>query len=141
MRVECNNLSDEIDGDDINQLEDLKIFTAEENEITGTTPEGLADCQLLHALRLQGNQLSGRLPSFFQEMTDLVYLDLSHNFLKGSLMQFDNHKDLRMLGLSANEISGAIPATFLAKVDKESFLFAATRCNFITGTIPSALSG
>ena len=30
LHVECDNLSDEIDGDDVNQLEYLKIFIAEE---------------------------------------------------------------------------------------------------------------
>ena len=43
LRLDHNKLSDEICDYNIRELKDLKIFTAEENQITGTMPEGLAD--------------------------------------------------------------------------------------------------
>ena len=64
LRLDYNKLSDELYSYNIMELKDLKIFTAEENQITGAMPEGLSYCQLLHALWLGGNQLTGQLPIF-----------------------------------------------------------------------------
>ena len=74
-------------------------------------------------------------------MTNLMFLNLSHNSLEGHLISFDNQNNLRRLILTNNELSVTIPGTLSAKFDKETFKFSTLGYNFVPGTTLTSLSG
>ena len=132
-------MTDELDDEDFQCLTQLKLFTAEKNQISGTLPGVLADLELLHTLSLNSNKISGTLPEFLQEMTSLTFLDLQGN-TDGTLLAFDHQHKLRGLDLSFNGISGTISETFLAKVERgASFEYAHLSNNFIEAEIPESV--
>ncbi|XP_028755433.1 probable LRR receptor-like serine/threonine-protein kinase At1g53430 [Neltuma alba] len=83
-----------------------------------------------------GLNLSGLLPSEFGFLTYLQELDLSHNYLNGSIPRSFARLPLVTLRLTANAISGSIPNAFgeittLEVLDLED--------NLLEGTLPSSL--
>eukprot|EP00966_Prymnesium_polylepis_P264809 6117357-Prymnesium_polylepis.1 len=57
------------------------------NRVTGNVPE-FGECFDLRELRLSHNELSGDVPSSLGKLVKLAALDLSHNLIKGELINF-----------------------------------------------------
>ena len=57
-----------------------------------------------------GNNLVGTLPHDFGLLSDLLYLDLEHNFLSGTLPEsIGNLRRLQALELQSNQLTGTLP--------------------------------
>jgi hypothetical protein len=66
----------------------------------------------VRSLLLAENNLHGRLPSEFKQLTKLVYLDLQNNALTGELpAELGELVDLDYAGLSTNQFRGTVPAS------------------------------
>ncbi|XP_028755430.1 probable LRR receptor-like serine/threonine-protein kinase At1g53430 isoform X6 [Neltuma alba] len=83
-----------------------------------------------------GLNLSGLLPSEFGFLTYLQELDLSHNYLNGSIPRSFGRLPLVTLRLTANAISGSIPDAFGEITSLENLEL---KDNLLEGTLPSSL--
>ncbi|KAI9085932.1 hypothetical protein K1719_032009 [Acacia pycnantha] len=85
---------------------------------------------------MTGLNLSGFLPSEFGYLTHLQQLDLSHNYLNGSIPRSFARLPLVALNLSCNPISGPIPKEMGGITTLEELFL---RDNLLEGTLPSSL--
>ncbi|KAK6136110.1 hypothetical protein DH2020_030158 [Rehmannia glutinosa] len=109
------------------------------NQISGPIPECLSNVTYLRELFLSSNQLDSNIPeSLWNNHEDLLRLDLSSNFLSGSLSpNIGNLRKAVGIDLSGNVFSGTIPSTI-------GSLQALTRItlahNQFHGSIPESMS-
>ena len=88
-------------------------------------------------LDLNGNNLTGTLPSAIGNLASLKWLSLSHNQLSGSIpVEIGNLTDLRRLYLDSNSLSGAIPAE-IGNLTRLHWLLLSS--NSLSGEIPSEI--
>ncbi|KAL3652897.1 hypothetical protein CASFOL_002578 [Castilleja foliolosa] len=74
---------------------------------------------------------------FLHNMTSLSFLDISSNFLAGTIPSFlGNLRALRVLGLKSNYLSGPIPSTF---GNLRALRVLGLKSNNLFGSIPSTL--
>lgn len=66
----------------------LRVLNLGQNYIAGGIPGSLANCRNLSFLDLSSNGLQGLIPSQLQAQC-MIYLNVSHNSLTGSLLEFD----------------------------------------------------
>ncbi|KAK3122305.1 hypothetical protein QOZ80_8BG0667840 [Eleusine coracana subsp. coracana] len=76
------------------------------NNITGKLSTSLERMKMMRTLNMRYNQLEGSIPDF---PASIQVLDLSHNYLSGSLPQSFGNKKLYILSLSHNFLTGVIP--------------------------------
>ena len=90
-------------------------------------------------LDLDGNNLTGTLPSAIGNLASLQWLSLSHNQLSGSIpVEIGNLTDLRRLHLDSNSLSGAIPAE-IGNLTRLHWLLLSGNSNLLSGEIPSEI--
>ena len=88
-------------------------------------------------LGLEGNNLTGTLPSAIGNLASLKWLSLSHNQLSGSIpVEIGNLTDLRRLYLDSNSLSGTIPAE-IGNLTRLHWLLLSS--NSLSGEIPSEI--
>ncbi|XP_019453518.1 PREDICTED: probable LRR receptor-like serine/threonine-protein kinase At1g53430 [Lupinus angustifolius] len=85
---------------------------------------------------LKGLNLSGVVPSEFGSLTQLQVLDLTHNYLNGSIPKSFVHTSLTILSLLGNRISGSIPAEIGEIANLESLNL---ENNLLGGPLPPSL--
>ncbi|KAK6233573.1 hypothetical protein QUC31_005979 [Theobroma cacao] len=111
----------------------------------------------LRGIDLSNNSLSGELPRWIWNLSNLERLDLSNNHFEGSIpMELCNLDNLEFLDLSQNNLSGSIPSCFnppsikhvhlsknrlsgpltLALYNSSSLVTLDLRANKLTGNIP-----
>ena len=106
------------------------------NELSGSLPSWLGNFTNLQWLSLGGNELSGSLPSWLGNLTNLQYLNLSGNELSGSLPSWlGNLTNLQLLYLGGNEFSGTLPS--LGNLTNLRSLWL--HFNQLSGSLPSWL--
>ncbi|XP_042481987.1 probable leucine-rich repeat receptor-like protein kinase At1g35710 [Macadamia integrifolia] len=92
------------------QCQNLQALRMAGNNITGKIPLELGMLTQLHFLDLSSNHLYGDIPKEFGELTSLLNLSLSGNQLSGSLpLEVGRLSSLTNLDLSSNSLSGKIP--------------------------------
>ncbi|KVI02719.1 probable LRR receptor-like serine/threonine-protein kinase At4g37250 [Cynara cardunculus var. scolymus] len=91
----------------------LRVLNVSGNSLTGKLPENLALLANLTVVSLKGNYFSGELVSGFGSVK---ILDLSSNFINGSLPKELGSGDLDYFNVSHNNISGEIPPEFANKL-------------------------
>jgi len=106
------------------------------NDLRGTLPASLADFSYLQALELQGNSLSGEIPTlYFDKMTSLVLLNVGENGLSGTLdTRIGQLSELQGLHLHENNFRGQLPS----EIGNLSFLtHSRVVGNELSGTLPT----
>jgi len=131
---------------EIGKMPDLKLFSCASNNIVGSLPTDIGRLSELITLRLQKNSLSGTIPQEVENMESLMFIDISHQKhdggtgLRGRLPNFKQQKNLRLLDLSFNSLTGDIPDDFLATANPSFFEFADLSSNQISGEVPAILA-
>ncbi|KAK8451611.1 hypothetical protein SEVIR_6G237300v4 [Setaria viridis] len=94
----------------------LTSLNVSRNNITRKLPASLEQLKMLTTLSMRYNQLEGSIPDL---PTGIQLLDLSHNYLSGSLPQKVGGRELYYLLLSHNFLSGVIPKNLCKMVSME----------------------
>ncbi|MYD46302.1 MAG: hypothetical protein F4W92_08125 [Gammaproteobacteria bacterium] len=89
-------------------------------------------------LELNDNNLTGEIPEDINSLEELAVLDLRWNSLTGGLENLKDLPKIRVLKLSANNFSGAIPAS-MGTLDSIQVLDLSE--NEFSGSIPNELGG
>lgn len=93
-----------------NMLEKLTFLSIQGNEMTGKIPSSLSSLELTR-LDLSLNNMEGTIPPEIGYMTTLTRLYLSHNKLSGSIpTSLGNAKSLYRLRLASNKLEGSLPS-------------------------------
>ena len=108
-----------------------------ENNLQGSIPLSLGNCQKVTVLDLAYNNLSGTMSSLVNSLSfSPYYIDLSGNKFTGVIpMKIANLKNLGHFDISENMLFGEIPASIGSCVILE---ILAMRSNFFQGVIPSS---
>jgi hypothetical protein len=109
--------------------------------LSGNLPTFLGELTDLHSLDLSENQFEGSLPTELALLTSLFEFNLhqTKGNLGGQLPAFDTFPLLSQLNLESNHFEGSIPDNFLAMSDKTKEILVALGFNKLTGDIPSSL--
>eukprot|EP00978_Attheya_sp_CCMP212_P017399 scaffold46253_cov54-Attheya_sp.AAC.2 len=143
---------------------ELKVLALSKNNIWGTLPADMASLTALESLGLDSNYISGDFTpiqnlrslkylyadnnsfehelseSSFTGMTSLKHLDMSGNWINGSIpTSFFDMPDLQVVDLHDCEITGTLPSD-VDMADVENMLFLALHDNKMTGQIPDSIS-
>ncbi|GKV03115.1 hypothetical protein SLEP1_g15478 [Rubroshorea leprosula] len=86
------------------------------NELTGPIPSTLGLVQALLVVRLHNNSLSGNVPSNLNNLTNLTDLYLSNNELSGTLPNLTGMSSLQTLDLSNNGFDNSVIPTWLSSL-------------------------
>ena len=107
------------------------------NGLSGGLPSSLGDLTNLQELWLSGNEFSGALPSSLGDLTNLQTLLLNGNEFSGALpSSLGNLTRLQTLWLASNNFSGALPSWLGNLTNLESLVLAN---NNFSGALPSWL--
>ncbi|KAF8407207.1 hypothetical protein HHK36_006334 [Tetracentron sinense] len=89
----------------------VSVIELNRNNLSGTVPNSISNCQALERIDLANNNLTGYIPAVLASLPTLNLLDISHNGFKGSIpAKFGNSSSLVLLNVSFNDISGSIPS-------------------------------
>ncbi|KAL0389165.1 UNVERIFIED_CONTAM: Receptor-like protein 53 [Sesamum calycinum] len=89
----------------------LQVLDLSANKLSGTIPPCLVEnIKQLAVLNLGWNNISGHIPDTFSVNCDLANLDMSRNYLEGSLpVSLANCKSLQVLNVGNNNIDDGFP--------------------------------
>ena len=99
----------------LSQLEKLRYLNMKNNSIKGPIPEtwtSSGSFPYLTTLQLQENLLTGSLPALIPGGDSIISLNLSVNAFTGFLPEGWNSKNISVIDLSDNQISGPLPNTW-----------------------------
>ena len=97
-------------------LQYLQDLILANNSFTGSLPNSMANLTQLVHLDLSSNNFIGSIPDSMANLTQLVYLDMSSNNFTGSISNFmPNLTQLLYLYMSSNNFNGPIPSFNMAK--------------------------
>jgi len=103
----------------IGNLYEMTHFYACENKLSGSLPKRIGSSTFgptrkLRMLSLGSNDFSGTLPTYLR-LTELTYLDLSHNGFHGSIPNtfFQEFDKIKVLYMDHNDLSGTIPESLV----------------------------
>ncbi|KAG6509230.1 LRR receptor-like serine/threonine-protein kinase RPK2 [Zingiber officinale] len=119
----------------LRNLSELRVLSFPFHDFHGEIPGVLWELKRLEVLDLEGNSLSGGLPSRFPRQ--LRVLNLASNLVKGQIpSSLSRCADLEVLDLSGNQVNGTIPK-FLGDFSKLRELYLSF--NRLSGPIPVEL--
>ncbi|KAG5546792.1 hypothetical protein RHGRI_018834 [Rhododendron griersonianum] len=118
-------------------LQNLQTVWGSDNELTGSIPEFLGNWSQLSDLILRNNNISGSIPSNIGDYPSLSLLDLSFNNLAGPIPDsLFNLSSLSYLFLGNNKLNGTLPA-----LRSTSLLNIDVSYNELSGSFPSWIDG
>ena len=140
IRLGNNNLTGTLLDVDFSKLADLVVLFLNGNEISGTIPTVLGELSRIIQLDLGWNQLTGTIPAELGQLSTLQTLTLAGNELSGSipaeLGQLSNLTDLYLQFNESSHLSGTIPAELGQLTKLENLILSG---NEFTGSIPAEL--
>ncbi|KAF3793700.1 putative LRR receptor-like serine/threonine-protein kinase [Nymphaea thermarum] len=123
---------------DFSTLSTLTALNLSANNLSGSIPDGISSLSKLSLLDLSKNLLFGNMPHSMANITSISDLRIGDNRINGQLLPnfFINWKNLSVLYLGGNMITGAIPVEIreLKNVQKLDL-----SRNFLTGTLPASI--
>src|SRR6266487_3335267 len=115
----------------------VTMIRLERNNLNGKIPSSIGNLVNIYILYLNHNQLSGSIPSSLGNLVNLKNLYLHFNQLSGSIpSSLGNLANLRVLGLADNQLSGSIPSSLGNLVNLYTLEL---NNNQLSGSIPSSL--
>ena len=120
LNLRSNELTDEIP-DQLGDLRNLKVLNLHSNNLSGDIPDlsgmtSLAELYLPNNAdyneddsKVPGSGLTGEIPTWLNDMTNLKELWLWGNSLSGSIPDLSGMTSLRKLKLANNDLTGGIP--------------------------------
>eukprot|EP00253_Pinus_taeda_P011215 PITA_11215 len=114
----------------------LSYFSLANNKIQGNIPPHIGNLSSLIFLNLSGNFLNGTIQPF-GNLTKLERLDLGNNELEGNITnQFEQLQGLGLLDISRNKLTGKIPTSLPPSKQLRRLLLHG---NKLSGSIPTIL--
>ena len=108
------------------------------NELTGGVPSWIGELSNLEALGLQVNNLTGEIPPEIGNLSKLDFLGLYSNYLTGEIPpEVGKLTELEGLGLDGNNLTGEVPAE-IGNLTKLEDLYLSS--NQLTGMLPRSLT-
>lgn len=92
------------------------------NGLSGTLSKSIVNLTRLTRLNLADNDIKGTIPSEIALLPNLSYLRLSFNAFIGNETSFGSLKNLEVIQLNGNRLSGTIPPLGLEFTDPSSFV-------------------
>ncbi|KAH0780494.1 hypothetical protein KY290_000092 [Solanum tuberosum] len=89
----------------------LHIIKLDGNELQGKVPPSLINCKYLEHLDLGNNELNDTFPKWLGELPDLQILKLRSNKFYGPIRTDNLFSQIRVIDLSSNGFSGELPVT------------------------------
>jgi Leucine-rich repeat (LRR) protein len=111
LDLEANALTGTLPAEELGKMTTLSYLFLGKNPIENTTlPDELSSLKSLQELSLDGLQLTGPIPAWIENFSELKLLDLRTNSLTGTVpINFSNLQELNYLMLSGNLLTGPVP--------------------------------
>ncbi|XP_057848109.2 receptor-like protein EIX1 [Cryptomeria japonica] len=116
----------------------IEILDLSNNRLTGKIPPGFVNCSYLEVLNLENNCLEGELPAELGNMTSLQTLKIRRNRLNGTLPTLANCRQLQILDVGDNRLTGNISSNGIQELSNLKILIL--RSNKFEGTVPADVS-
>ncbi|XP_050142662.1 receptor-like protein 7 isoform X1 [Malus sylvestris] len=100
-------------------------------------PKSIGNLKLLSKIDIGYCNFTGSIPKSMEDLTKLVYLDLSMNKFNGSVPSFSMAKNLTLIDVSYNQLTGQINSSRWE--DLTSLVNLDLRHNLLNGTIPPSV--
>lgn len=107
---------------------------------SGPMPSEIANLNNLEKLTMSNNNIAGPLPKWLSKLNKLTALMLENNKFSGELIPFEDYKQITLLSLANNYLSGPVPPLFLAQAYKDDKVFVDLSGNNLSGVLPKELS-
>ncbi|KAD6454696.1 hypothetical protein E3N88_09402 [Mikania micrantha] len=115
----------------------FEFLDISQNSFSGPIPSCINLKYMTH-LYLGSNRFTGLVPDAFQNLTNVLTLDISQNYLSGRIPEFLGElSNLRILLMGKNNFIGSIPEK-LCQLNNVSLIDISS--NFLTGLIPRCLN-
>ncbi|GLJ55541.1 hypothetical protein SUGI_1192920 [Cryptomeria japonica] len=146
LSLNFNGFSGPIPADIGARLPHLDWLLLAGNNISGGIPKSLANCSRLSHVELAFNKLGGIIPQELGKLSRLTVLNMpSNEFVSGTttgpipiLEALSNCSKLQKLDLSANHITGTLPASIFSKLSG-TLVFLNLEKNNISGSMPKEI--
>ncbi|KAF8085554.1 hypothetical protein N665_0663s0001 [Sinapis alba] len=135
LRMDNNFFTGEIGVGLLSSNATLSILDMSNNLLTGAIPSWISNLSNLEFLLLSDNYLQGTVPPSLGNMSSVSFLDLSGNLFSGAIPSYVGHY-VRYMFLQDNNFTGPIPNTLLERRVRILDL----RNNNLSGSIPEFVS-
>ncbi|CAN6715523.1 unnamed protein product [Malus baccata var. baccata] len=104
---------------------------------SGLLPNSIGNLKMLSSIYISGCSFTGSIPKSIEDLHQLVYFDLSSNKFNDSIPSFSMAKNLTLIDLSCNQLTGQINSTHWENLTNLMNLHLGS--NHLDGTIPPSL--
>ncbi|XVF34538.1 hypothetical protein REPUB_Repub18cG0067600 [Reevesia pubescens] len=112
----------------------LSIVDISNNQLSGSIPRWMGNMSSLQVISMADNHLEGSMPEELCKLNlQLEFLDLSQNYISGSLPSCFHPSRISQVHLSKNSLQGPLPIAFR---DSSSLVTLDLSENHMTGNIP-----
>jgi Leucine-rich repeat (LRR) protein len=120
--------------DSLANLTQLRVFQVDGNDLSGTLPTFLGLCPFLRVLDFDANRFYGTLPTEWSNLTDLITFDVSENQLNGTIPSyFLKFKGMEYFEVDSNFFHGQLPLDFVGGFPRLEYLDISN--NMLTGLL------
>ncbi|KAI4335600.1 hypothetical protein L6164_014234 [Bauhinia variegata] len=134
--ISRNNFSGQFPGG-VSRLQNLVVLDAFSNSFSGSLPAELSQLGSLKVLNLAGSYFKGRIPSEYGSFRSLEFIHLAGNFLSGNIPpELGNLKTVTHMEIGYNSYQGFIPP----QLELKNLSLLSLMYNDMSGTVPQAIA-